>query len=457
MSLDGLDGWLRARADADEFSGVVLVRRGAETVFEGAYGWGSRRWPVPVTMGTRFDNASMTKVFTAVAALRLVDAGRLGLEDRITDLVDLSGTTIASDVTIRHLLTHTSGIADDADEESGEVYADLFVDKPCYSIMETRDFLPQFVHKPPNFPAGEGCRYCNVGYVLVGLAIESVTGTSYRDHVLNDLFPAAGLTSSGFFDRRDAAGDVAEGWDLVDGAWQQNIFGYPPIGSPDGGAQVTAADQLTFWQAALDGDLLSPKTRAWFGTPQVLHDRDEHGVEVHYGFGIVFVIDAGGTVREIYKEGTNPGVSGIMQRYPALGLDVVVLSNMEHGAWEPIRNSTADCSAHRDRRALRGHRRLADRGDDDPLTPGPRRRSVRRGLDDHDPGDRADDVGPRLRDLARHEGSHVARHRGGRGTTVARVGGEAATAARRAAGCRREALEGARCGSAGEGVGRAPL
>lgn len=120
---------------------------------------------------------------------------------------------MSSEVTLRHLLTHTSGLADDADEEAGEDYAALWVDKPVYSVVETRDFLAQFAYKPPLFAPGERCRYCNVGYILVGLAIEAVTGTSYRQHVRNAVFGPAGMAASGFFDRREAAPDVAEGWD----------------------------------------------------------------------------------------------------------------------------------------------------------------------------------------------------------------------------------------------------
>jgi hypothetical protein len=60
MSFAGLDAWLRSRADADLFSGVVLIRRGDATLFTGAYGWSSRRWAVPLTLGTRFDTASIT-------------------------------------------------------------------------------------------------------------------------------------------------------------------------------------------------------------------------------------------------------------------------------------------------------------------------------------------------------------------------------------------------------------
>ena len=341
MSFAGLDVWLRSRAAGDLFSGVVLIRRGETTVFSGAYGWATRRWAVPVSLATRFDTASITKLFTAVAALQLVGEGRLGLDLPIAEVVDLTGTTISPAVTLRHLLTHTSGIADDADEEAGVDYATLWVDKPCYAVIQTGDFLPQFAYKPAMFPPGAGCRYCNVGYVLVGLAIEAVTGASYRDYVRNAVFGRAGMSASGFFDRREAVPDVAEGWDpVIDDAghgigWTQNIFSYPPIGSPDGGAQVTAENLVRFAQAVRAGRLLSAELTEQFLTPQVLHhERDDWAV--WYGFGLEFVIDRAGSVRNTYKDGGNAGASGIVRYYPADDLDVVALSNAERGAWPAI-------------------------------------------------------------------------------------------------------------------------
>jgi CubicO group peptidase (beta-lactamase class C family) len=273
-----------------------------------------------------------------VAALQLVGEGRLGLDVPIAEVVDLTGTTISPAVTLRHLLTHTSGIADDADEEAGEDYEALWAEKPCYSVIQTRDWLPQFAHKPPLFDPGAGCRYCNVGYILVGLAIEAVTGTDYRDHVRGAVFDRAGMTASGFYDRREAAPDVAEGWDPVyDDAgnrtgWKQNIYSYPPIGSPDSGAQVTADDLVGFAQAVRAGRLLSAELTEQFLTPQVLHhQRDDWAV--WYGYGLEFVIDRAGTVRNTYKDGCNAGASGVVRYYPADDLDVVVLSNTERGAW----------------------------------------------------------------------------------------------------------------------------
>jgi CubicO group peptidase (beta-lactamase class C family) len=332
MTFPDLDDWLSARAAADQFSGVVLIREADRTVFSGAYGWASRRWPVRNTVDLRFDTASVTKLFTSVAALQLVDEGLLDLDRPITEIVGLAGTTISPDVTVRHLLTHTSGIADDADEEADESYEALWVDTPVYSVLSTRDHLPQFADKPPNFPPGTDCRYCNAGYLLVGLAIEQLTGVAYRDHIRSAVFARAGMTDSDFYDRRAAAPRVAEGWDPVTGpdgritGWNQNIYSYPSIGSPDGGAHATVADLVRFLRAVRAGELLSAERTELFLTPQVRHHDD-----VWFGFGLEFVVDQDGTVRNYYKDGGNTGASAIARHYPQARLDVAMASNAERG------------------------------------------------------------------------------------------------------------------------------
>lgn len=315
-----------------EFSGVVLVKKGAVTLFESATGLASPRWNVPNTLDTRFDTASITKLFTSVAVLQQVTAGNLDLETSIHHYVDLEGTQIPIEVNLLHLLTHTSGIADDADEEAGESYAELFTEVPNYSIIQTRDFLPQFVNKEPNSAPGVECRYCNVGYVLAGLALEKVTGKTYRQYVFDEVFAPAGMMDSGFYDRREAAPRVAEGWDKDDaGRWVSNIYSYPPIGSPDGGAHSTAADLVRFLDAVRGGQLLDAEHTEEFLSPQVEHDE-----ETKYGFGLEFDLEEDGTVRSYYKDGINPGASGIVRHYIEADLDVVVLSNSEDGAWDVV-------------------------------------------------------------------------------------------------------------------------
>ena len=369
--LDAVAADIAELAATDEFSGVVLVTEGDLPLLEKAYGTASRRWGSPVVTDMRFDVASITKLFTSVAVLQQVAAGTLQLDASIHDYVDLEGTTISRDVTLRHLLTHTSGIADDADEEDGESYEALWADRPSYAVTETHDFLPQFAHKPPRAEPGADCRYCNVGYVLAGLALERATGRPYRDVVRTDVFEKAGMASSGFFHMREAVPNVAEGWDPVredadadtdtddegnaeEGAeeedaplgpivgWRQNIYSYPPIGSPDGGAHATAADLVRFVDAIRGGELLPKRWTTEFLSPQVLHHADDDAgagetAELAYGFGLEFEVTPAGELRSFYKEGINTGASAIVRFYPATGLTVAVLSNSEDGAWEPIR------------------------------------------------------------------------------------------------------------------------
>jgi CubicO group peptidase (beta-lactamase class C family) len=342
MGARDLHRYLRDRAAADAFSGVARVTVAGAERFAGSYGWASRAWRIPNTLDTRFDTASITKLFTAVAALQRVAAGSFSLDTRVTGYLGLDGTAIAPEVTVRHLLTHTSGIGDDADEEAGESYEDLFRDRPNYAIRETADFLPQFVHRAPNFPPGTGCRYNNCGYVLVGLMIEKATGLPYRDVVRRDILERAAMTDSGFFPMDHVNDRVAEGADPIRdraGAivgWRRNVYSFPPIGSPDSGAFVTAADLDLFIRAVIEGRLLSPDMTSAFLTPQVTY-RKQDGWTQRFGYGPWFRVEPDGSALYLEKEGINAGVSGIVRHYPARDLTLVILSNLEDGAWDPGR------------------------------------------------------------------------------------------------------------------------
>ncbi|HEY4752037.1 MAG TPA: serine hydrolase domain-containing protein [Candidatus Limnocylindrales bacterium] len=337
-----IEALLQDLADADAFSGVVRVTAHGEERFAGAYGLASRAWGVPNTLEMRFDTASITKLFTAVAALQQVDAAAFALDEPVTAYLGLAGTQIAPEVTLRHLLTHTSGIGDDADEEAGEPYEDVYREHPNYAIRETADFLPQFVHRAPNFPPGRGCRYNNCGYVLAGLMIERATGRSYRDVVQHDVFERAGMIGATFQGMDTVRERVAEGADPVRDAagsivgWRRNIYSFPPSGSPDSGALVTAVDLDRFIDAVRKGRLLSPASTDAFLTPQVDY-RERDGWWQRFGLGPWFRVEPDGEALFLEKEGTNPGVSGFVRHYPAWNITAVVLSNIGDGAWEPGR------------------------------------------------------------------------------------------------------------------------
>ena len=342
MNFAALDEYFRERERAHQFSGVALITQGERTLWSGAYGQAARAWAVPNTLDTRFDTASITKLFTAVAALQLVDQGRLALDTRVIDRLGLRDTTISPEVTLYQLLTHSSGIGDDAEEEADERYEDLWLARSSYLVRETADFLPQFVHKPPNFPPGQGCRYNNVGFILAGLLIEQASGLSFRDYVRQHVFAPAGMADTDFFAMDRVNARVAEGADpLFDEAgaltgWKRNLFSYPPIGSPDAGAHVTAADLDRFVRQMKAGRLLSPALTVAFFTPQVAHSPQGDG-HLWAGLGLWFQVDGAGNVVYAEKEGINAGVSGVVRHYPSADLNVVLLSNMEAGVWAPLK------------------------------------------------------------------------------------------------------------------------
>jgi CubicO group peptidase (beta-lactamase class C family) len=336
-----LDRYFQQLEQADEYSGVVLITQGKVQLFAGAYGYASRPWKVRNTMDMRFDTASITKLFTSIATLQLIDQDTLALETSVVDFLGLEDTTISKDVNVFHLLTHSSGIGDDCEEEDGERYEDLWRTKPNYAVTTTEDFLPQFVHKPPNFPPGQGCRYCNCSFVLLGLMIEKLTGTAFREYVSNNVFARAGMTDSGFFRLDRAHENVAEGADPIrDGEgnvldWKKNIYSFPPIGSPDSGAHVTARDLDRFLRAVQAGELLSPELTEAFLTPQVPY-RETDEWTMMYGYGLFFYVDKSGQVVCYQKDGINAGVSAIIRYFPDQDINIVLLSNMEGGVWEPV-------------------------------------------------------------------------------------------------------------------------
>jgi CubicO group peptidase (beta-lactamase class C family) len=336
-----LDHYFQELENQEKFSGAVLITQGKSHLYARTFGYASRKWGVRNSLETRFDTASITKLFTAVATLQLIDQGLLSFDTAVIDFLGLKDTAISREVNVFHLLTHTSGIGDDVEEEDGEDYEDLWKIRPNYMVTETADFLPQFIHKAPNFPPGQGCRYNNCAFILLGLIIEKISGITYRDYVRDKIFTKAGMNQSDFYRMDRVHENIAEGCDpirddegIISG-WKNNIYSYPPIGSPDSGALVTVGDLDRFLRAVQAGKLISPELAAAFLTPQVKYRESDMWITM-YGYGLMFYLDKSGRLICYQKDGINAGVSGIIRHFPEWDINVVLLSNMESGVWEPI-------------------------------------------------------------------------------------------------------------------------
>jgi CubicO group peptidase (beta-lactamase class C family) len=279
-------------------------------------------------------------MFTAVAIADLVCTGRLGFEQRVVDLLppQRRPSTLSRDMTVHHLLTHTSGIADYSEEDEDspaylEDYGDLWNNRPNYRMLRPSDFLPLFGGLAPYRPPGERWQYSNAGYVLLGLVIEEVAGRPYTEVVQERVFDRAGMASSGFFRLDEARPDVAVGYlprRSQEDLWRSNIYRVPVIGGPDGGAFSTAADLDLFLRRQADGTLLQTTQNA------VLARHVDAGDGFHAGYGVLHYPDG-----RYGHGGGDPGVEVLIHRFPAEDVHLIVLCNGEGLAGE-VRDAVLD-------------------------------------------------------------------------------------------------------------------
>ena len=334
-----LDVLLRTWERERDLSGAVLLTQGGTALFEGCYGYADRAAATPVTPATRFGLASVTKMFTAVAVADLVASGHLRFEDRVVDVLppDCRPSTLLPEVTVHHLLCHTSGIADYCEEdEDSPAYLDdygaLWDHLPSYRMLRPADFLPLFGHLPPYRPPGERYQYSNAGYIVLGLVVEEVTGRPYTDIVQDRVFDRAGMTASGFFRLDEARPDVAVGYLPRDGdaPWRSNIYRVPVIGGADGGAFSTTGDLDRFLARYADGTLLGPVQEV------VLAPHANAGGDFRSGYGVLLYPDG-----RFGHGGGDPGVEVLVHRFPADDVHLVVLCNGE-GLAGDVRDTLLD-------------------------------------------------------------------------------------------------------------------
>lgn len=335
---------IRQVAEHQEFSGVVLVQHsdnagtgGSSEVFCGAYGEANRTWKVKNRPTTRFRIASVGKMFTAVAILQLIEAGKLSLETRVLDALELTGTRLPAELTVFHLLSMTSGIADWIDEDADdydEEWAQFCRQHPLYLFHSDADYLPIFTPLAPYFPLGERFRYNGAGFMLLGLLIEKISGQSYFEYVRRQVFARAGMSETDFSELDEVLPNVAEGYVPVLDAnekvtgWKKNYYRATIGPAADGGATSTLADLLRFSQALRQGELIGPKlVHAMTSAQAVQDEKDEQGCQWGYGFGCFVMLDEKKQVLRWGHTGEEDGVSCRLWHYPQQEITVVILGN----------------------------------------------------------------------------------------------------------------------------------
>jgi len=248
---------LKKAAARDLFSGTLLVARNGKALLSAAYGEADKESHVVITMDTPFGLASTGKLFTAVAVAQLVSQGKLSYDEPILGyLPDYPNKAVASKITLRQLLTHTSGLADIFSKET-----------PKFQLRRLRDYYPLFANDPLLFEPGKGQSYSNTGFLVASMIVEQSSGQEFRQYLREHVFQPAGMTATGWghpkgmarpYTRDDADDPLAPDSPWVSAEpFYKNLLTGPAAGP--GGEYSTVGDLLKFATALQNGKLLNSK------------------------------------------------------------------------------------------------------------------------------------------------------------------------------------------------------
>lgn len=319
-----------------DFRGIVYITQKGRVLCENITGYSDLPNQIKNTIDTKFASASAGKVFVAVGILQLVETGKISMDTMLGSLFDIDLHEIDPEVTVRQLLTHTSGVPDYFDESVMDEYEELWVDYPNYKIRHNSDLLPLFIDKPMMYPKGERFQYNNTGYVLLAMIIEKVTGMEFDQYLQKKVFDVCGMDSTGYYELDRLPAKCANHYIYCPRTqdYRTNIFSVDAKGTGAGGAFVTVKDVERFWQGLLSGKLISKELVSEMLKKQSGSGEDPE--EGYYGYG-VWIIERQTGIDIPYFQGCDPGVSFISEYNPANQTISVLVSNYGDNVWQEMR------------------------------------------------------------------------------------------------------------------------
>ncbi len=307
-----VDSLIKPYLDSARIAGVAIaVIKNNEPLLLKSYGYADLNFDTKLPVNASFEIGSVTKQFTGTAILQLIEQGKLSLDDDITKYITFN--TQGRKVTVRQLLSHTSGI---------KGYTELPFFEELSMHKHKRDTLLRIIEKQPfDFEPGEALIYNNTGFFMLGLIIEKVSGLTYEEYVMKNLFEKAGMSNSFYASESKVTRNKAHGYDtgekgLVNASYLDHTWPYAA------GSLCSTVEDLAKWNEALhNGHLLSESIYKEFITPVALND----GTQTHYAKGIT-VTERNGK-RKLEHGG---GINGFLSEnayYPDDKVSIVVLIN----------------------------------------------------------------------------------------------------------------------------------
>ena len=307
------DEYLSAAAKQG-FTGSALVAKDGKVVFSKGYGMANVEWDIPNTPQTKFRLGSITKQFTAASILLLQERGKLSVQDPICKYFD-SCPESWKEITIHHLLTHTSGVPN-------------FTSFPDYQKtmmmpVTMESLVSRFKDKPLDFKPGERMSYSNSGYVALGYIIEKVAGETYESFLRKNIFDPLKMADTGYDCPTTILKNRATGYSSMNGKRINSEYLDMSIPHAAGALYSTVEDLFTWNEALFSDKLLSAKSREAMMT--VDKNNYAYGLAVTQQHNRKMVSHGGGI----------NGFNTILARFPEEKVTIVVLRNADYGFSSP--------------------------------------------------------------------------------------------------------------------------
>jgi CubicO group peptidase (beta-lactamase class C family) len=322
--VEQLRQYVERMAQRDVFSGAVLIAKRGTPLYQAAVGEANKDFGARNTLDTKFNLGSMNKMFTAVSAMQLVEAGKLSLDDSLGKFLPAGSMRpeVLAKVRIKHLLSHTSGLGSYFNDEWDRQSRALYRSVDDWMRLAKTDSL--------QFEPGTRWAYSNTGMLVLGKVIEVASGQDYFAYVREHVAKPAGMTSTDAYelDRVNhtlAVGYEPEGRDATGPVYRNNLYQHVIRGGPAGGGYSTVGDLTRFAEALKAGKLVSAASVRLLTTPKPELNSPE------YGFG--FAIDEGGRI--VGHSGGFPGINSQLDIYVGEDYTFAVMSNYGGGA-QPI-------------------------------------------------------------------------------------------------------------------------
>lgn len=312
------DNMIARLCDKDMFSGTVLIAKGEKVIYENVCGEASKRFHVPNNISTKFNLGSMNKMFTSLAIMQLFEQGKLKLNDTINRYIDESWLPqeITNQITIHHLLTHTSGL--------GNYFNETYRNSSRALFRKVDDFKTLVKYDSLSFKPGERFKYSNIGMLLLGVVIQKITNRDYFDYIRENIYQRAEMTDSDSYEMDEPVENLAIGYipsssNII--GWENNIYKHVIKGGPAGGGFSTVRDLHKFALNLINEKIVSKTSLKLVWTD---YTQSEYG----YGFSVVNGVNG----KIVGHGGGFPGLNSNLDIFLDSDFIVIVMSNYDSGA-----------------------------------------------------------------------------------------------------------------------------